>query len=255
MDEQPKVAETATGFYTRLESLAKAASAFLVLFYGMGFLILALHDAQFGIVQFSALRPRIFVVGFVFAVLVAFAVSPLLSASVYPEGVRQIASETNPKLQRPKTLFLVAGFPFTAFFMSVFFNFFLFIPDTTHHGIPAIAALVFGIVTFAIVVPWLATKFSLHPNLTAYGALALSAVFMCLVYWGGNQRVANLTLWLAIAHSTFMKAKESKESGELVWYATNWFQLAAFFLSFCSTSHKSIAQSSPSLAEERLCQW
>lgn len=65
----PGRSEKILGSY--VESLTRITASSLVLMYGIGFLILSIHEARFGISQFSPLRARIIFVGFTFTVLAA----------------------------------------------------------------------------------------------------------------------------------------------------------------------------------------
>jgi hypothetical protein len=58
-------------FATGLEITARAAGIFLAVVYGTGFLIVAIHHAQYGIAQFDPLKPKIFSTGVVFFLLTA----------------------------------------------------------------------------------------------------------------------------------------------------------------------------------------
>lgn len=54
-----------------LEVTARAVAIFAAVVYGAGFLIVAIHHAQYGIAQFDPLRPKIFSTGIVFLLLIA----------------------------------------------------------------------------------------------------------------------------------------------------------------------------------------
>ena len=54
-----------------VEMYAKASALFLAVVYGAGFLIVAVHHAQYGVAQFDPLKPKIFSTGVVFFLLVA----------------------------------------------------------------------------------------------------------------------------------------------------------------------------------------
>ena len=62
-------------FITGLEITARAAAVFLAAVYGAGFLIVAIHHAQYGIAQFDPLKPKIFSTGVVFFLLTALPTS------------------------------------------------------------------------------------------------------------------------------------------------------------------------------------
>src|ERR1017187_5971609 len=52
-----------------LEVTARAVAVFAAVVYGAGFLIVAIHHAQYGIAQFDPLKPKIFSTGIVFILL------------------------------------------------------------------------------------------------------------------------------------------------------------------------------------------
>ena len=67
--QAPQVHHDSWGSY--VESITRATTALLVLMYGLGFLILSVYEARYGIMQFNPLRTRTFLVGFVFIALAA----------------------------------------------------------------------------------------------------------------------------------------------------------------------------------------
>jgi hypothetical protein len=64
------VAQRAT---TWVEAAGKATALLLATIYGAGFLIVSIHHAKYGIVDFSPVKPRVFLAGAIFVFLVAVA--------------------------------------------------------------------------------------------------------------------------------------------------------------------------------------
>src|SRR5438094_6767355 len=56
-----------------IEAAGKGTALLLGTIYGAGFLIVSIHHAKYGIVEFSALKPRVFLAGAIFVFLVAIA--------------------------------------------------------------------------------------------------------------------------------------------------------------------------------------
>jgi hypothetical protein len=66
------------GNVSLLETASRLGALSIAVIYAAGFLIITLHDSQFGIVEFSPFRPRIFSAGALFALLLAV---PVLAVS------------------------------------------------------------------------------------------------------------------------------------------------------------------------------
>src|SRR5437879_11627119 len=64
---------TAPSLTSSLDLIGRSTATMVVLVYGLGFVILAFYDAQYGVAQFSPFRTRIILVGFVFIALVSLA--------------------------------------------------------------------------------------------------------------------------------------------------------------------------------------
>src|SRR6266480_1236037 len=58
-------------FRSVLETVSKAGAILLAVIYAVGFLIVVLHHAQYGIAEFNPLKPKIFSAGILFALLFA----------------------------------------------------------------------------------------------------------------------------------------------------------------------------------------
>src|SRR5271169_590491 len=72
-----------------LEQLSKFAALMFACIYAFGFMIVSLSDAQYGVLQFNLLKPRIFAAGALFILLVAipsFAIRRVLRRCPIPEG-------------------------------------------------------------------------------------------------------------------------------------------------------------------------
>lgn len=77
---------------SRVDLLSKAAVLIFACIYGFGFLVVSLEEAEYGILQFNVLKPRIFAAGALFIFLVAiptFAVRRVLRRSLISENAGQ----------------------------------------------------------------------------------------------------------------------------------------------------------------------
>jgi hypothetical protein len=75
-DDRPQTHRPGT--LSAIESVSRLAAVSIAVIYAAGFLIVTTHCSQFGIVEFSPFRPRIFSAGALFALLLAV---PLLAVS------------------------------------------------------------------------------------------------------------------------------------------------------------------------------
>ena len=107
----PKRSEESLGSY--VESLTRFTASLLVLMYGIGFLILSIHEASFGILQFSPLRARIIFVGFTFAILTALPVAAHRYGFAYFKWMKPIMDNTDASVQTQRRLILSSGFVIT----------------------------------------------------------------------------------------------------------------------------------------------
>jgi hypothetical protein len=75
-----------------VDLLSKAAALILACIYGFGFLVVSLNEAQYGIVEFNVLKPRIFAAGALFTLLIAIptlAIRRVHRRSLIPESAGQ----------------------------------------------------------------------------------------------------------------------------------------------------------------------
>jgi hypothetical protein len=77
---------------SKLEPVAKVSAIAFGLLYGLGFLVLSIHHASFGVSEFSLIRPRIITTGALFVllnvlpVILAHRIYSLVSAKKGPDG-------------------------------------------------------------------------------------------------------------------------------------------------------------------------
>jgi len=98
-----------------VEVAGKMGAIFLGFAYGSGFLIVALHHAQFGIADFGFLRSRVLFAGLLFAFLLL--IPAIAAARVF--AILGLTSDVGTKIscepQNRKYLYLFLGFSFYHF--------------------------------------------------------------------------------------------------------------------------------------------
>lgn len=187
------------GFGMYVDWIARTSATVLVVCYGAGFIILAAHDAHYGIVQFSPLRPRIFFVGFVFCTLaVLSAAAEFYGLSLLP-SLKAIVDDTEPARQGARRSVLSGGFVFTAFLMAFLFG---LINSTAAPKVQPTWFVILAIaliVILGVAVARVSREFAAHPARTAYIMLGLVLAFFILVYSYVQLETANLTVFLILA--------------------------------------------------------
>lgn len=114
------------GFGSYIEPFTRLTTTLLVVMYGIGFVILAVYEAHYGIFQFSPLRARIFLVGFVFTALAALPAAAYHYGLSYYGPLMPVVENTDPPLERYRRVVLGSGFIYTAYLMAAIFSIFLF---------------------------------------------------------------------------------------------------------------------------------
>ncbi len=116
----PEPTRTPSSFTARFEFAGKFTALFIGMVYAFGFLIIAIHHAQFSIPEFDPLKPKIFSTGLIFLVFVGI---PMLGSFrtfglfglQSPYGFRIGAKPENIAIHK---LMLVFGFYYGAYAMA-----------------------------------------------------------------------------------------------------------------------------------------
>src|ERR1035437_3809518 len=176
---------------------ARATAALVAAMYGIGFVILAVYEARYGIIQFSPLRARILLVGFTFTVLVALAAAAEHYKLAYYGPLEPVVLNTDPKLQNYRNVVLGSGFVFTAFIMAGMFRLVLFAPSASTKlplwGRLAAATCVAGILALFVVYAIVGRRFAAHSTSTTVAAVLTTGVFLAGMYFG-DKDLFHLTL-------------------------------------------------------------
>jgi hypothetical protein len=208
MPEQSHVPEPGLAAYAEL--LTRLTATSLVVIYGVGFVILAVHEAHYGILQFSPLRARIFLVGFVFIVLAVLPAAAHHYGLSHYGPLKSVLDNSDPTLERYRRVVLGSGFVFTAYWMAVAFSFFLFqytppvqrphpwLRQAEAGGSYALLLLAYSLI---------GRRFARHPKASATCAVIVSLAFLAGQYGFGIENVADLTLWFFVAASAVTNAR------------------------------------------------
>lgn len=90
--------QTESQFRSVLETVSKAGAVLLAVIYAVGFLIVILHHAQYGIAEFNPLKPKIFSAGILFGLL--FAV-PYIAAYRFYSPRDKTSDDNSEKTKTP----------------------------------------------------------------------------------------------------------------------------------------------------------
>lgn len=183
-------------FVAGLEVTARAAAIFVTIVYGTGFLIVAIHHAQYGIAQFDPLKPKIFSTGIVFVLLAAlptiaaFRTFQLFGFSL-DDRVFSLVSKPENELARK----IVIGISFLLAAQGLSFALtFLFEPfaDPKPWGVTCLVVLAGLYITLG----FLAKKyFDDHPGFYVCANLLLMVLYLVALYRFYDHRQLALLLW------------------------------------------------------------
>lgn len=155
-------------FPSYLDAFARSVATLLLVMYGVGFVILSVYEAQYGVVQFGPLRARIFLVGFAFAALSVLPMAAHHYGFSYFRHLEAVQENKDPALRVERAAVLAFGFFFTAYFMAGAFNFFLFVPSVLQnqprHLWIRLTAFAGGWLVFYVVHKWIGKRFTQHPG-------------------------------------------------------------------------------------------
>lgn len=220
--------ERGFGAYTDL--FTRAAASLLVVIYGIDFTILAVYEAHYGVVQFSPLRARIFLVGFAFTALVALPAAAQHYKLAFYGPLKPVLENADPALQNYRHAVLILGFVYTAYLMASLFSWFLFAPSARSHPWWHSALPVLGWLILLGAYSLIGKRFTTHPKGSTGAAVLATAGFIGGLYLG-NENVANLTLWFFSAGALTLDVRRSPDRLRFALDFRNWFS-AMLSLSF-----------------------
>ena len=224
---------------SHLELFSRVVGTALVLTYGLGFLILSLHQARFGIAQFNPFRARVFAAGFIFVCLTALPAAALHYGSTYYRGLEPIMKVGDARIEKYRKAVLFLGFYFAAFVMAVASSF-LFAPSKL--GAAAHWLFVVQIVFFIVAVLFFFASYSLiakrlseHPKACLFLALFAILVMGVALEFYGLRSYSLLTTWyFLVGVFTFLvRDNENPLKEALDW--RNWL-FAAILVGFYASS-------------------
>ena len=229
METTPQLVEPVRELSASIELVTRATAALLVILYIVGFVILAFHDAQYGIVEFSFLRTRILLVGSLFAGLVMLSAGAVHYQISYIAELREVYNNPEPKLQRYRDLLLMAHFVYPAALMALVFNPVIFsfslnnwwfVPeDEPIWRALAIfgAFVVLGLGNFVI-----AKSFSERPRRAAFCGVGGAFTLISGLYLFGTRNLANLTFFLFLAGVNAIQIKRNPDRVRFALDFRNW---------------------------------
>src|SRR5271165_4132468 len=200
---QPTLERTEKSFGSYIESLTRLTAASLALMYGIGFFILSLHEARFGILQFSPLRARILFVGFTFMLLAALPIAANKYKIAYFGPVKPVLENTDPLLSGQRGMFLKSAFVYTAILIAMLVHPFLFVnvslskPPLGRWSWLLVVIFLAGIWAVTRIWSYLARDFVSRPTRAAVLSLLASGAVLGGIYllYSG---VASLALWMFV---------------------------------------------------------
>lgn len=178
----------------RAESLFGAIGAALVAIYAIGFLILSLYDARFGIVELDPFRARILATGAAFVCLLVLPVAALRYGFTKLPVLDPITRPGEPRLERSRKTILLCAFIYTAWVMA--FSLWLLVfptaqsaPSPWPYRAEASVALLFFFISFSAIVK----HFPARPGRCV--ALALLSAALFYVAMQNYGAIGDLTIW------------------------------------------------------------
>ena len=206
-----------------IDLITRAAASALLVVYGLGFVILAFHDARYGVVQFSPFRARIVLVGFVFTVLVGLAAGAQHYGLLYAAPLETVRADTAPERRPHRETVLAGGFVFTACLMAAIFNAFLFSsvrvqPPDRRHQIAWFA----GYALLWFVFLFINRIFTKRPGLSVFLSILAYLFFLAFLGTYNSSTVTSLAVFFALIGWETMAIKRSGNRLKYISDFTNW---------------------------------
>jgi hypothetical protein len=205
-------------FATGLEITARATGLFLAAVYGTGFLIVAIHHAQYGIAQFDPLKPKIFSTGAVFFVLMAAPVMLAFRAfNIFGLRPKNPAFPLTCKPENVTLLKIVVGLSLLPAMLGLS-NLFVFFFETFDDWKPwGITSLLIVMVGFVVIGIFETKHFDKHPSLFAVSDFVLAILLVVVMYRFQDHHHMEFILWSygvgigAILLSKVLRVEEIKQ--------------------------------------------
>jgi len=184
-------------FVAGLEVTARAAAVFVAVVYSTGFLIVAIHHAQYGIAQFDFLKPKIISTGIVFVVLTAL---PTIAAFrvFHIFGLRRTSTIASIPCKRENEVYLniVIGCSFLLV-ASALNNIVLFFFEPFDSPKPwGVSCLLVIVALYVTLTVFERKYFDNHPALFMLGDVSLVLLFVVIWYRFCDHRQLVVALWL-----------------------------------------------------------
>lgn len=231
--------EQATVPQARLRSysaaLVRSGAVLVAVVYGTGFVILAGHDAHYGIFEFDLLRARVFLVGFVFIVLCALSAAARHYSFAYFSPLSPVVENTDRTLRIKREVVLTAGFVFTAFIIAGQFGFYLFAANAVaaealHKFWLELAAGVPAVALMFTAYSWVGKRFATQSTKATLVAVAASAAFVGLIYIAGETIEANMTVWFVLIALFVLDVKSAQGWARYALDFRSWFNFLAILV-------------------------
>jgi hypothetical protein len=212
-----------SSFGSYLEYFARAAATLLVAVYGIGFVILSVYEARYGIFQFSPLRTRIFLVGFAFVALTALPAAAHHYKLAYYGPLEPVLKNTDPTVQTYRDVVLLSGFVCTAWFMAAMFSL-LLIPASSARPEPwwHTAAFAAGFLAFLVMFAIVGKRFAERPRSASAAALLTAGAFVACLFAMGDH-IPSLTLWFWLCGIGAQHVRRSPDRLRFALDFRNWF--------------------------------
>jgi hypothetical protein len=194
--------------------------------YGIGFLVLSIHEASFGILQFSPLRARIVFVGFTFAILAALPVAAFHYGFSYFGPMQPIMENRDAAFETQRGLVLSAGFLVTATLIALPVRAFLFLPATIFFRPLSLLVSPVGLIAYVFAYYYFARHFTAHPSRIAALAWVASAIMGAAMLFL-DRTLGALILWMWLVTIVSGHVQEHRLRYALDY--RNWYWFIAIF--------------------------
>ncbi|HME09880.1 MAG TPA: hypothetical protein VKG25_22665 [Bryobacteraceae bacterium] len=196
-----------------VELIARSVAGLLAIMYGVGLLVLSIHEAKFGILQFSPLRTRILFVGFTFLTLAALPAAASYYEFSYFGPLRPIVENTDSATETQRGLVLSAGFFVTASLIAGFVYALLFVHQPSEGGR---LTLLWGplslvaLTAFIFLFYYFARTFPAHPSRVALLSW-LAAAIMFAAFYALDHKFSALIAWMWVVSIVFGRIQGTRD--------------------------------------------
>lgn len=220
----------------QLETFLGVAGIALAVVYGLGFLILSLYDAKFGILEFDPLRARIFQAGFLFVCLLVLPVAAMHYGFTRCEGLSPLMQPAEPGLEARRKIILLSAFIYTAWIMAFYLGIWLLAPAPIanrpwYYGVTPVAAMVFFLFSFSAI----GKRFPKNANRCSVLAVLSALSFGLALDRFGSPSTSALSGWFFLVGVVSFAARDSEDLLREALHWVNWL-LVLCLMAFYGTS-------------------